>query len=241
VRKLFGLSFIFALFMSVVTVSAQDDVFQVTYGETVNLTSNADGQQFFFQFEGVAGDLVYFTGVGEDAGGARFLYEIRDSVGRSVGVTEDFPIDAFTIAELPSDGLYTAVATSDASYSQTVDFTVQRTHFISADAVNVSVTVEGAPQVLGMRVDQDGEYNLLIDRLDNGSLAFDLDIRDYSSGSGRRFIDFYGDKIQRWTTTVNLTTSAFYVVKLENGVSSLSSLQGGSPTSDYAISLRANR
>jgi hypothetical protein len=139
VKKLFGLSFIFALFMSVVTVSAQDDVFQVTYGETVNLTSNADGQQFFFQFEGVAGDLVYFTGVGEDAGGARFQYEIRDSVGRSVGVAEDFPIDAFTIAELPSDGLYTAVATSDASYSQTVDFTVQRTHFISADAVNVSV------------------------------------------------------------------------------------------------------
>jgi hypothetical protein len=92
-----------------------------------------------------------------------------------------------------------------------------------------------------MRADQDGEYNLLIERLDDGDLAFDLEIRDYANGSGRRFIDFYGDKIERWTTTVNLSASAFYVVKLESGVSSLSSLQGGSPTSEYAISLRANR
>ena len=88
---------------------AQEDVIQAEYGGTYIVTLTERGQQVFLQFTGQTGDLVYLTGKVQDTGSSSLTLELRDSIGRALGIMEDSSQVPFVLAELPDSGMYTGV------------------------------------------------------------------------------------------------------------------------------------
>ena len=221
--------------------TAQDDVISASYGETYTVTLPEEGQQRFLQFTGQAGEVVYVAGKSQETGSTGLLFEIRDSVGRQIGIVEDFPSSPYALAELPADGAYTAVVTADRSSDDPYTITLDQTGYLGQEPQAASFEVLGPAVVFGVKVPADGEYALRLARVDAGDLPVEMDVEDFTRDSGLTIIRFSGQEVEGLRLEINLKADTLYIVRVQSGLNSIAFLPDGADLrSEFTLTLVPN-
>jgi hypothetical protein len=206
--KLIALS-IMMLLLSMITQS-QDDGLQVEYGETYTYTPQTANEQYFAQFTGEEGDVVYVLADYEEFVIGDIDVDLRDSVGRTVGFKNEYAFEKFVIGELPSSGLYTVVITAEEP--EAVKFIVGVSGYLE-DGVEATIEEDGFKVFLGVRATQDGAHTLQIERT-NGDLGTDFSIITFSEFFSENIISISGTDVNSITAEIDLNEGDQYIAIL---------------------------
>lgn len=195
----------------VAQAAAQEEVPRIEYDRLYSHTFEEEDGQLFVQFRGAAGELVYVLADYTGYASGDLEVDLRDSIGRSVGFRDEYVFSPFLLAELPGDGLYSVVVTSEAA--EEVQYLVGRTGYLE-DGVETRLEAESFVQVFGVRASRDGFYELELERQE-GSLATDFALINYSETFSPEVVGVNGTEVEAWTTRVRLSEGDRYVAFLD--------------------------
>lgn len=192
-------------------LAAQDDVPIVAYNEVTTATLTEDNLQFFAQFEGQEGDVVYLLADYVEFSVADIEVDLRDSVGRTVGFREEYVFEPFVIGELASDGIYTVVITGEEEGE--IEFVVGLSGYLE-DGMEATIEAEGFQVIFLVRAEQTGTYTLSYERR-SGSLGTELSIITFSEFFNENVIRVSGTSVDDWNATIHLNRGDMYVAFLD--------------------------
>lgn len=201
------------------SLTAQDDVFSVSYGEKSTLNFTPELTNLYLQFEGEAGELIYVVANEEDIiFGAELEIDLRDAVGRSVGYKGEHFFDPYIFAELPSSGVFTiAVAYTEADEAGDVTIFVDKTVNLSETKVTKRVNDDGLPVIFGIDETISGKFRLDLERLD-GDMNFEFAIYDNSGFIGYEVIGVNGAYLNQASLNFELSKPEEHIAILESSL-----------------------
>lgn len=213
------------------------------YGDVFEITFSQEGQQELIQFEGSAGDWVYLSGDQVDAGSViQINFEIRDSNGLRISFGNDAPFDSFALAQLPADGVYTAVMTYDtfgeAIYRVRLNQTLNLAEVESSQAI---FQIDNPPDIFYIEVSSPGYYDFMLDRVITTDQPIELQVMSFERASGRTIARFSGEDIESWRVTLGLNPGVQYVLYIKSNVFSTAFLSDSAIWDyEYTVRLRAS-
>lgn len=193
-------------------VSAQD-VPLVTYDEVNTASLDEDALQFFAQFEGTTGDVVYLLAEWSEFSSADIEIDMRDSVGRTVGFRQEYAFNWFVIAELPADGLYTIVITGEEAGD--VDYIVGKSGYLE-DGVEGYVDRESFDTLFLVRAEEDGNYTLSFSQ--EGGMGTEFRLITFSETFSENIILVNGTSFNEWSASIELNEGDTYVAFLGRNI-----------------------
>lgn len=208
---------VFILLFVLVTPLAAQDVIQAEYDEIQQVPVTADGDQHFVQFNGKADDIVYVMASFEDlAIGAEIDIDLRDFVGRSIGFKEEYSFEPFIIATLPEDGTYTAVFTyrNPDDEENAINLIIGKSFQVTEAPSTVSLSTDGFPVMMGVLVDEPGQYTISFERID-GQMPTSFRVRNYSAFISEDVLIVSGSQNSQWLARVELDPANRYVAVVE--------------------------
>lgn len=240
-RKIAILIFIL-LMITIVPISAQDDVIQAEFGEVYTRAFVESGEQLFLQFSAEAGDLIYVSGKAHDPGSSFLEIHIRDSVGRDIGVYDDFPIDPYALAEIPADGNYVGVVTFDGPIEGDYSIGLDKTTFLSMEAVTASFEPLQPSAFFAVKVESDNQYGIFLTRLEGDPIQMQVEVTGFENEYGRGLASFRGEEVEDFRLVLNLKANVLYVVRLNSGLSTTTFIPAGTDTrSEFSARLVLNQ
>lgn len=188
-------------------VHGQEEIPVVKYNQVYTHQFDQGGEQYFAQFTGAKGDVVYLLAKYTDFVIGNIDIDLRDSVGRTVGIKNEYLYQKFVIGQLPSDGTYTVVITPEKP--ETVDFKVGLSGYLE-DGVEATLEKDGFQTLFLIRGDRTGNYNLSYERR-SGNLPTDFSIITFSEIFTESIIEVNGTSVNTWNANVMLTQGDTYV------------------------------
>lgn len=197
-------------------VLAQDDIIQAEYDAVSTVSFDAPGGQAFLQFTGSEGDVVYvLAGEAEIAFGTDLTLDLRDSVGRSIGMNEEYAFQPFIVAELPSDGHYVVVVTFEHDEAMDVEVLIGQTQSIGSEEITITFGGDNFAQLLVLDFEESGMYLLQMGTSDNQILPT-LVVANFSEFITERTVYVGGSELIAWGVGSNLNINGEYVVFITN-------------------------
>ncbi|NDJ79050.1 MAG: hypothetical protein GYB65_22595 [Chloroflexi bacterium] len=213
-RKVISIFVIFWGSAWVATATAQDDIPIIEYSTLYTHSFSEPDEQYFAQFNGEEGDLVYVLADYVDYSSGDIEIDLRDTVGRTIGFREEYAFDPFVLAELPATALYTVVITAEEPGA--VEFIVGLTGYLE-DGFTAHLSTEGFQILAGVRAAETGSYALTFARTD-GELATAFEIITFSEYFSENVIRVNGTQVDNWTAQINLNAGDQYVVFLDQNI-----------------------
>jgi len=210
----FFLLSLFLVLSSAPIVLAQEEVPRITYDQVYTYKPTEPNHQFFAQFEGSIGDIVYLLADYEGIVIADLEIDLRDSVGRTVGLRDEYSFQKFILAELPSNGLYTVVITAEEP--EPVEYIVGTTALLN-DGFTTTIKKEGFPVLAGLHVPRSGYYTLTCNRI-SGDLGTSFDIITFSEFFNENVITVRGTEVGSWSARVFLKQGNQYVAFIDRNI-----------------------
>lgn len=133
--------------------------------------------QFFAQFEGTAGEVVYLLADYTDFVIGDLVIDMRDSVGRTVGFKEEYVFEQFVVGEIPADGLYTIVIEPEEN-EESVDILVGTSGYLE-DGIQTILTRDGFQSFFLIRAEETQAYTLEANVID-GEMGLQISILTFS-------------------------------------------------------------
>lgn len=198
------------LLLFITTQAFSQDVPLIPYNEEATAELTSDNLQYFAQFEGTAGDVVFLQAEYEDFTIANIELDLRDSVGRTVGFREEYIFNPFVIAELPSDGLYTVVITAEEAGD--INFIIGKSGYLE-DGVTATILEQGFQTLFLIRAEDSGDYIINYERTD-GDLGTDFALVTFSEFFTESLVQVSGTSLSQWSATVRVNEGDTYVVFL---------------------------
>lgn len=202
------------LLFSTSALLAQDDVPILKYDEVYTHQFTEEGEQFFAQFEGTEGDVVYVLAEYDGFVVGSIEIDLRDTVGRTVGFKQEYAFDEFIIAALPQTALYTVVVTAEEA--EPVEIVVGTSGYLE-DGVEATITEDGFKKILGIKTDTAGEYQVSYSKT-SGSLATNFTIVTFSRFFNENILTVSGTDVGEWTATVDIKPGEQYVAFLDRNI-----------------------
>jgi hypothetical protein len=195
-------------------IAAQEDVPRLTYNESLPYAFEEAGEQFFAQFEGAEGDVVYFLARYTDFVIGNLDVDLRDSVGRTVGFKEEYAFQNFVIAELPAAGLYTVVVTAEEPGAAEV--VVGKSGYVN-NGVELAIERDGFQALAMVTIDSAGDYTLSMERVE-GEMGIDLTLVNFSEFFSENVVTIAGTNVGNVTADVQLEAGSTYLIVFDNNI-----------------------
>jgi hypothetical protein len=228
-----------------VVAQAQTDVIAAVYNEVYAHDFTEDGESVILKFEGKEGDVLYVLADFSSFGDGDLDILLRDSAGNEVGYKEDYLNSPIVFEQLIQQDTYTATITyineeGNPAEPQETLFIISETGYLSADPLTFTVLDDGFAHVIGVRVDQTGEYRLRMTR-DDGEIAPDFVLNDYTGLFRDDIIEIGGVGYSEFSAVIELEANQDYIALLGANLPSLqlSFSQGESAT--VSITLTPNQ
>lgn len=209
---------------------AQGEVPKIEYDQVYIHPFTEPDEQFFAQFEGSAGDLVYFLADYEGFVIGSVEIDLRDAVGRTVGFKDEYAFQKFVLAELPSDGLYTVVITAEEP--EPVEYIVGLAGYLN-DGLTATIEVDGFPILAGVRVPESGKFSITYNRVD-GELGVSLNIITFSEFFNENVITVQGTSVHSWEGSISLDENSQYIAFIDRNF-----FRGGGNTATIEVELHS--
>ncbi len=209
---------------------AQADVPILNYNEIYVYDFERSDEQHFAQFNGNQGDVVYFLADYDGFVIGDLEIDLRDSVGRTVGLKEEYAFQEFIIAELPTTGLYTVVITAEEA--EPVKYMVGKSGYLE-DGITTQISEDGFEVVIAVRAQETGTYRVQFERV-QGTLGTDFSIITFSGFFNENIVSVSGTQLDSWVANVRLTEGDTYVAILDRNIFS-----GGGKQSTVTINMTA--
>lgn len=209
---------------------AQDEIPLITYNQIQTHQFTESGEQYFAQFEGKEGDVVYLLADYTDFVIGDLELDLRDSVGRTVGFKDEYAFDKFVIAELPNDGMYTVVISAEEAES--VDYIVGLSGYLES-GVEASITNDSFQVLFLVLAEQTGDYSITYERK-AGDMGTQLTLVTFSKFFSENAITMSGTSVNSWSANITLTKGDRYVAFLDRNF-----FTGGGSSATVFIKLSA--
>ena len=217
--RLLRLTIIAILSIFTITTLYAQDVKQIKVDTLYTFTPISSNEQFFAQFTGNKDDVVYLLADYEEFVIGSIELDIRDSVGRTVGLRDDYSLDPFVLAVLPSSGTYTVVITAEEP--EPVVFWVGKSGFLE-DGIRIEVTDdEKFPTFVAVRADQTAKFIFYYGR-EEGDLAVEVNLISFSEIFTDTVISFEGSNINELYAVVDIIKDNIYVAVVSRDLFSFS-------------------
>ena len=230
-RRLAFLLIIITVLLFIPTVRAQD-IQQLELDKSISYTFANDNEQFFGQFQASKGDLVSLTAKYDGFVIGTLEPELRDTIGRSIGLKADYSFQHFALAEIPADGTYTVVINSEKA--ATVNIFLHKTYYLSSTPVEVQFSADDSPLFFGLKVDKAGDYAVSLNRID-GKLSTQFAIQALGQYFNETLLQVGGSVVSEWTATVPLDPKQQYFAAIDN---TLLSTTGSTATVQISVTAK---
>jgi hypothetical protein len=205
------LCLILALGMQI-SVSAQDIEEEAELGDVLEIDIEEGRNEIAITFEAAAGDVVYIlTGVEELTFDDEVEIEIENEDGDEVGFSGVIILDPFAIAEIETDGTYTANIDYRASQDNVLEVIIGESGVVGAEPLAMTLGETPFVNLAVIRVEEDGEYEFTMTRED-GDLAPALSILDFSESYPTHVADISGGMVISSSAVVELEEGTDYIL-----------------------------
>ena len=193
-----------------VPVIAQD-VPTIEYDKPFSYTFKQENEQLFAQFSGKKGDVVYVEAEYDGFVFGKLEIDLRDKVGRSIGLKDEYVFKSYILAELPSDGDYTVVVTSEKA--EPANILVGKTNYLNTEKTTIKIKADAQPVILGINAEKSGKYVLSISRTD-GELATEFSVVRLDQFINETIVQVGGGQLSAWSGRIELKAGEKYVAFL---------------------------
>lgn len=207
---------IFVLALAVYPVYAGNTVEEIEYGDTVEVEFSSRSDEAFFEFEGEEGDVIYIEAVIDFSSDLSYdeelEMELRDSSDDLVARSQNLlflSVSPFILLELEESDTYTIVLEFSGSSEPTALLKLEETVYLSDDSVEFTVEDDGFATLVGIRVEDDGLYQINVSR-GRGDLPVGFDVRDFSDEFGISLATVSGEALQSWSVVLELERDIEY-------------------------------
>ncbi len=187
------------------------DVPTIEYNKPLSYTFKEENEQLFAQFTGKKGDIIYVEAEYEGFVIGTLEIDLRDKLGRSIGLKDDYIFKPYILAELPSDGDYTVVVTSEKA--ELANVLVGKTNYLNSEATTIKIAADAQPVIIGINAEKSGKYAISIVRTD-GELATEFSISRQDQFIDETIVRVSGGQLSAWTGEIELKTGEKYIAIL---------------------------
>jgi len=187
------------------------DVPTIEYNKPLSYTFKEENEQLFAQFTGKKGELVYIEADYDGFVLGTLEIDLRDKVGRSIGLKDEYIFKPYILAELPNDGDYTVVVTSEKA--EAAHILVGKTSYLNSDTTTIKISADDQPVILGVNAEKSGKYAVSIIRID-GELATEFTVSRQDEFIDETIVRVSGGQLSSWTGEIELKSGEKYVAFL---------------------------